>query len=112
MRRDVRSFPTRRCSDLAEELEVVVLEKRKELWGEDHPDTLLSMGNLASTYRNQGRLKDAEVLEVAVMEKRKELLGEDHPDTLRNMGNLESIYRNQKDVEVVEVVVVGGRVVG
>jgi hypothetical protein len=72
----------------AEVLEVVVMEKRKELLGEDHPDTLLSMGNLASTYRNQGRLKDAEVLEVVVMEKRKEVLGEDHPDTLLSMGNL------------------------
>jgi hypothetical protein len=28
-------------------LEVVVMEKRKEVLGEDHPDTLLSMGNLA-----------------------------------------------------------------
>jgi hypothetical protein len=63
----------------AEVLEVVVMEKRKQLLGEDHPDTLTSMGNLAATYRNQGRWKDAEVLEVVVMEKRKQLLGEDHP---------------------------------
>jgi hypothetical protein len=31
----------------AEVLEVVVMEKRKEVLGDDHPDTLLSMGNLA-----------------------------------------------------------------
>jgi hypothetical protein len=51
----------------------------KQVLGDDHPDTLSSMGNLASTYRNQGRWKDAEVLEVVVMEKRKQLLGDDHP---------------------------------
>jgi hypothetical protein len=39
------------------------MEKRKQLLGEDHPDTLSSMANLAATYRNQGRWKDAEVLE-------------------------------------------------
>ena len=42
---------------------MAVMEKRKELLGENHPDTLVSMENLAMTYRDQGRLKDAEVLE-------------------------------------------------
>jgi len=32
----------------------VVLEKRKQVLGDDHPDTLLSMANLACTYGNQG----------------------------------------------------------
>ncbi|KAH7305040.1 hypothetical protein B0I35DRAFT_484219 [Stachybotrys elegans] len=30
--------------------------------GADHPDTLTSMGNLASTYKNQGRWEEAEKL--------------------------------------------------
>jgi hypothetical protein len=34
---------------------------------EEHPNTLTSMANLASTYRNQGRLMEAEELEVQVM---------------------------------------------
>ena len=38
----------------AEPLEVLVMEKTKHALGEEHPDTLISMGNLASTYRNQG----------------------------------------------------------
>ncbi|KAG9250694.1 uncharacterized protein F5Z01DRAFT_693843, partial [Emericellopsis atlantica] len=50
--------------------------------GEEHPDTLKSMGNLAATYRNQGRWEEAEALEVQVMETRKTKLGADHPDTL------------------------------
>jgi hypothetical protein len=35
---------------------------RKELLGEEHPHTLTSMANLASTYRKQGRLEEAEEL--------------------------------------------------
>ncbi|OCK72799.1 hypothetical protein K432DRAFT_430890, partial [Lepidopterella palustris CBS 459.81] len=40
-----------------------VMGTRKRVLGDEHPDTLLSMGNLASTYRNQGRWKEAEELE-------------------------------------------------
>uniref|UniRef100_A0A8H7NHF5 DUF7779 domain-containing protein n=1 Tax=Bionectria ochroleuca TaxID=29856 RepID=A0A8H7NHF5_BIOOC len=68
---------------------------REEVLGANHPDTLTSMANLASTYRNQGRWKEAEKLEVHVMETRKTKLGADHPDTLTGMANLASTYRNQ-----------------
>ncbi|KAL4934882.1 hypothetical protein BDV06DRAFT_217819 [Aspergillus oleicola] len=47
----------------AEELEVQVLEIWKQVLGPEHPDTLTSMANLASTYWNQGRSKEAEELE-------------------------------------------------
>ena len=55
------------------------MEKTKQVLGDDHPDTLTSMANLACTYRNQGRWKEAETLDVVVMEKRKQVLGDDHP---------------------------------
>ena len=45
---------------------MLVTEKRKQLFGEDHPDTLSSMGNLANTYRNKGRWNDAEELRGSV----------------------------------------------
>ncbi|KAJ0358883.1 hypothetical protein COL26b_014447 [Colletotrichum chrysophilum] len=61
---------------------------RTETLGEEHPSTLTSMANLASTYRNQGRWKEAEELEVRVMETRKRVLGEEHPNTLTSMHNL------------------------
>ena len=38
--------------------------------GAEHPSTLISMANLASTIWNQGRWKEAEDLEVQVMETR------------------------------------------
>ena len=34
----------------AEQLQVQALDMRKKLLGEEHPDTLISMANLASTY--------------------------------------------------------------
>jgi hypothetical protein len=71
----------------AEELNIQVMETRKRVLGAEHPDTLRSTGNLASTFRNHGRWKEAEELEIQVMETRKRLLGAEHPDTLRSMGN-------------------------
>jgi Tetratricopeptide repeat len=55
---------------------------RKRVLGQEHPDTLTSMANLASKYRNQGRWKEAEELEVQVKETRKRVLGQEHPSTL------------------------------
>ncbi|RYP37008.1 hypothetical protein DL768_010903 [Monosporascus sp. mg162] len=88
-----------------------VMETRKTKLGADHPHTLTSMANLASTYRNQGRWEEAEKLFVQVMETRKTKLGADHPDTLTSMANLASTYRNQGrweeaeklDVQVMEI---------
>ena len=79
----------------AEELEVRVMEARKRVLGEEHPDTLVSIGNLASTYRGQGRWTEAEELEVQVMEVMKRVLGEEHPDTLRSMNNLAFTLKSQ-----------------
>jgi len=72
-----------------------VVETMQRVLGEEHPDTLNSMANLASTYRNQGRWKEAEELGVQVMETSKRVLGEEHPDTLTSMGNLALTYWEQ-----------------
>ena len=56
-----------------EELKVQVMDMRKKLLGAEHPDTLTSMGNLASTHRNQGRWNEAEKLFLHVMDMRKKL---------------------------------------
>jgi hypothetical protein len=38
----------------AKELEIQVMKTRQRILGKEHPDTLISIVNLASTYRNQG----------------------------------------------------------
>jgi tetratricopeptide (TPR) repeat protein len=79
----------------AKELHVQVMETRKRVEGEEHPDTLMSMSYLADVYQNQGRRKEAEELEVQVMETRKRVLGQEHPDTLLSMRNLAFIFKSQ-----------------
>ncbi|KAI1116993.1 P-loop containing nucleoside triphosphate hydrolase protein [Nemania sp. NC0429] len=81
-------------------------DMNKMVLGPEHPDTLTSMDNLASTYWNQGRWKEAELLEVQVLEIRKTVLGPKHPDTLTSMANLASTYWNQgrlKEAELLEI---------
>jgi tetratricopeptide (TPR) repeat protein len=101
----------------AEELVVQIIETRKRESGPEHPDTLTSIANLATTYRNQGRWKEAEELGVQVIETRKRLLGQEHPSTLTSMNNLASTYRNQgrwKEAEElgVQVIEIRKRVLG
>ncbi|KAF7369448.1 FabD/lysophospholipase-like protein [Mycena venus] len=93
----------------AEKLLKEVLEKRKQLLGDNHLDTLLAMGNLASTYSDLGEHQKAEELEIIVLEKQKQLLGDNHPATLLAMGNLASTYSDRgeyqkaKELEVIVV---------
>ena len=56
---------------------------------------LISLGDLARTYRSQGRWNEGEKLEVQVMDMRKKLLGAEHPHTLTSMASLASTYWNQ-----------------
>ncbi|KAB5511470.1 hypothetical protein GE09DRAFT_1270301, partial [Coniochaeta sp. 2T2.1] len=79
----------------AEEFLVQATEVRRELLGEEHPNTLTIIGNLALTYRNQGRWKEAESLGVQVLEVRKRVLGEEHPETLTSMADLALTYSDQ-----------------
>jgi len=79
----------------AEQLEIQVMDMRIKVLGAEHPDTLISMGNLASTYMNQRRWNEAEQLEIQVMDMRIKVLGAEHPYTLTGMENLARIYMNQ-----------------
>ena len=72
---------------------------------EEHSDTLTSMANLASTYSNQGRWKEAEELEVGVLETTKRVLGEEHPSTLTSMANLAFTWKAQsQDAKAVNLI--------
>ncbi len=64
------------------------LEISKVKLGDDHPDTLSSMNNLALLYSDQGRFDAAEPLYAKCLEVRKVKLGDDHPDTLSSMNKL------------------------
>ena len=74
------------------DLAVEVFEKaratRASKLGPDHPDTLMSMGNLAQGYQYAGKLDKALPLYEETLALRKTKLGPDHPDTLQSMNNL------------------------
>jgi len=63
--------------------------------GAEHPDTLTSIANLASTYYYQGRWTEAEELDEQVIEIRKRVLGAEHPSTLASIANLAATYYAQ-----------------
>ena len=66
------------------------MEVSRRLLGDDHPDTLSSRADLASTYSMQGRWKDAEELGLQVTKAMRRLLGNNHPATLISTANLAS----------------------
>ena len=77
----------------SERLNVRGYEILQELLGEEHPDTLTSMNNLAATYWRQRKLEDAADLYEKTLERQRRILGEEHPDTLTSMHNLATTYR-------------------
>jgi tetratricopeptide (TPR) repeat protein len=79
----------------AGELFVQVMQTWKRVLGDEHPDTLTSMNNLALAYKSQGRWKDAEELQVQEVQTRKRVLSDEHPSTLTSMGNLALTYKSQ-----------------
>jgi len=96
----------------AEKLEIQVLNARNKILGEEHPDMVLAMGNLASTYRHLGKHTEAEELLIKVLDARSIILGEEHPATILAMGNLASTYgdlRKYTEAEKLEIQVLNAR---
>jgi hypothetical protein len=71
------------------------LEARERVLRPKHLDTLTDVGNLASTYRNQGQWKETEALQAKELEICSRVLGSEHPDTLSSMDSLALTYTNQ-----------------
>jgi len=68
--------------DQAAAMDEKALATSIKVLGEEHPDTVTAMANLAFSYKDLGRWREAiELLQKAVDGSRK-VLGEDHPDTL------------------------------
>ncbi|KAH7492902.1 Tetratricopeptide repeat-domain-containing protein [Fusarium oxysporum f. sp. albedinis] len=79
----------------AEKLAKKAVKTGANVLGEEHPDTLTSMANLASTFWNQGRWNKAEELFMRVIETSLRVLGDEHPSTLTSMANLAITWKDQ-----------------
>ncbi|MFE1230612.1 tetratricopeptide repeat protein, partial [Streptomyces sp. NPDC058745] len=66
--------------------------------GPDHPDTLMSRGNLASAYQAAGDLVRAIPLYEQTYADSVRLLGKDHPNTLTSRNNLACAYESAGDL--------------
>jgi len=63
--------------------------------GEEHPETLHAMNDLADLYMYQGKFASAESLHSKVLEIRRRLLGDKNSSTLTSMGNLSAAYESK-----------------
>ena len=77
--------------------EQVVSERRRSL-GNEHPDTLAAMNNLAAVLQDQGDFDGAKLLHEHVAGVSRRVLGGDHPSTLASMNNLAAVFRDQGDL--------------
>lgn len=79
-----------------------VLEAAVSSLGPEHPATLWSKNNLASTLKARGELKVAEELQREVLEARMSIFGSEHPDTLWTKHNLANTLSARGDLQSAE----------
>ncbi|CAE6461817.1 unnamed protein product [Rhizoctonia solani] len=92
MRSSVEAFRKQaRWNDMAE-LQLKILHSNEQTLGKEHPDTLALMHDLAITYSNGKRLKDAANVFRPLYEARRKLLGPEDKTTLRTMHYLAVTY--------------------
>ncbi|NQT84868.1 tetratricopeptide repeat protein [bacterium] len=72
---------------------VRALEICREQLGREHPDTLLSMFDLAKALGEAGKLQESETMHRELLEVRRRVLGNEHVDTLKSRSELGSTLR-------------------
>ena len=82
------------------------LDLRERAPGPDHPDTLMSVNNLADLYSAAGDPAAAERLYRRALAGRERALGGDHPDTLQTVNNLARLHGENGEFEAAEPLLV------
>jgi hypothetical protein len=75
---------------------VQVLQTMKRVLTDEHPDTLVSMHNLAFTLQSQARHEEALALMKRCFQLRELVLSEEHPDT-QSSFNMLSNWRPESE---------------
>ena len=75
-----------------------ILEFRKNILGEEHPDTLDTGFSLALILVQQGKLLKAEDVHRKVLKVRERVLGREHPDTINSIYRLALIRGMQGEL--------------
>ena len=69
------------------------LAKRKRVLGEDHPDTLALLNNLAFLFESMGEYDRALPIYEDCLAKQKRVLGEDHPHTKGTQSSRDACFK-------------------
>jgi tetratricopeptide (TPR) repeat protein len=80
----------------AEKMYRQALKLRKEVLGEEHPDTLDTMECLAITLSDLGQYVEAEQLQKHTVELMERVLGIEHLETLKSKANLAKLQREMQ----------------
>ncbi|KAH7354935.1 hypothetical protein BKA65DRAFT_549010 [Rhexocercosporidium sp. MPI-PUGE-AT-0058] len=90
-----RSLTNLGKNEAAKALLQQILRIRVDVLGKTHPDTLMTMNNLALMLSRQGKYADAEAMNRQTLKIREEVLGKTNPDTLMSMSNLALVLFSQ-----------------
>jgi tetratricopeptide (TPR) repeat protein len=86
----------------AEIMSVQAMKVRKRILGQEHSDTLDSMGMVGLVYVLQGKYDAAEPLYRETLQLTEKALGKEHPDTLTSMNNLAYLFQSQGKYDAAE----------
>jgi eukaryotic-like serine/threonine-protein kinase len=81
--------------DKAMPLQERALATRRQVVGEEHPDTLYSISQMGILLQGMGKLDEAEPYYREALEKRRRVLGDEHPDTLTSISNMDFLLQGQ-----------------
>ena len=68
-----------------------VLERSESSFGQEHPDTVLTLGQLANTLVSQEKLEEAESIYQRLLQHYQKFLGELHPRTFAVLSNIATL---------------------
>jgi Tetratricopeptide repeat len=88
--------------EAAEEINRRVLDGRERIPGPEHPDTLMSVGNLAGVLQDRSMHETAEEMNRRVLDITEKFLGREHPNTLLSINDLATVLRKCGKYEAAE----------
>ena len=78
------------------------LKIRREVLGDDHPDTLTSIAGMGLLLRAQGKTAEAEPYYREALDGRRRVLGDAHPQTLSSLHNMGALLQAQGKLKEAE----------
>lgn len=74
------------------------LEEERKALGDQHPDMLTSINNLATVLRNEGKYEAAEEMSRRALDGREKALEKEHTHTLTSISNLALVLTESGEV--------------